>query len=226
MMDKLADSQAKLVSLDRPENRSCRVLLVDDHRLILEVICVALSDGFGPGTFVSETAYTVDAALQMIDLGGHYDVVLLDYQIPGSTGLDGLTKLISANNGKVVLFSGIATKEVVDQAMKLGASGYIPKTIPLRTLRNAIQFVAAGEVFLPIDFLQDKVEPKARALGLKPGEMRVLRLLCQGYPNKKIYDELNLQPATVKVALRSICRKLGVRNRTEAVIEAQKHGLV
>ena len=206
-------------------NDVCRVLLVDDHSLILETMSVALADKSGPNALRLETAHTVDAALQKIASDGPYDAVLLDYQVPGMAGLDGLKSLIAANGGKVILFSGVATPRVVERAMEMGASGYIPKTLQLKTLRHAIQFVAEGEVFLPVEFMRNRVATGENDLGLKPREMRVLRLLCQGLQNKEIGGELNLEETIVKLDLRSICRKLGVKNRTQAVIEARKLGL-
>lgn len=206
-------------------NDVCRVLLVDDHSLILETMSVALGDVSGPNPLMLETANTVDAALQQIASCGRYDAVLLDYQVPGMAGLDGLKSLIAANGGKVILFSGVATPRVVERAMEMGASGYIPKTLQLKTLRHAIQFVADGEVFLPVEFMRNRVATGANDLGLKPREMRVLGLLCQGLQNKEIGGELNLEETIVKLDLRSICRKLGAKNRTQAVIEARKLGL-
>lgn len=203
----------------------CRVLIIDDHTLILETMSVALTDVSGRKRMVVATAKTVDAALQKIESSGRYDVVLLDYQVPGMAGLDGMKSVITANGGKVVLFSGVATPRVIDRAMELGACGYIPKTMQIKTLRHAIEFVADGEIFLPVEFIRNRAMTGVNDLGLKPREMRVLDLLCKGFQNKEIGGELNLEETTVKLDLRSICRKLGAKNRTQAVIEARKLGL-
>jgi two-component system, NarL family, nitrate/nitrite response regulator NarL len=208
-----------------PLSEVCRVLLVDDHSLILEVMSVALQDKSTSFPLELETATTVEAALQKIELRGPYDVVLLDYQVPGMSGLDGLRAVISSNGGSVVLFSGNVSRQIVEQAMEIGASGYIPKTLQLKTLRHAIQFVANGEVFLPAEYMRNPANAATANLGLKPRETRVLGFLCQGLQNKQIGRELDLEETIVKLDVKSICRKLGVRNRTQAVIEAGKLGL-
>jgi DNA-binding NarL/FixJ family response regulator len=202
-----------------------RVLLVDDHSLILESMSVALRCTQGPQPLEVDTAITVDAALRKIEMHGAYDVVLLDYQVPGMQGLEGLRTLIGSNGGSVVLFSGVASRQVVEKAIEFGASGYIPKTLQLKTVRLAIQFVANGEVFLPVEFMRDAATATTASLGLKSRETRVLGLLCQGLQNKEIARELDLEETIVKLDVKSICRKLGARNRTQAVIEAGKLGL-
>lgn len=204
----------------------CKVLLVDDHSLIIEVISAALRGKPGKDDMVVDTATTVKDALQKIARNGRYDVVLLDYQVPGMSDLAGLRSLIASNGGGVVLFSGTASSRIVERAIELGASGYVPKTSSLKTMRHAIQFVADGEIYLPADYLLKRSTGPAADFGLKPRERQVLELLCQGLQNKQIGNELGLEETIVKLDLRSICRKLGAANRTQAVIEARKLGLV
>jgi DNA-binding NarL/FixJ family response regulator len=150
--------------------------------------------------------------------------VLLDYDGPGMEGLDGLTRMIQANGGSVALFSGVANWSIVERAVKLGASGFIPKTLPVRTLGHAIRFIVDGELYLPSEFMLHKPDG-ANEFGLKPREMRALALLCEGKQNKEIGAELGVEETTVKADVKSICRKMGVRNRTEAVIKAIKMGM-
>jgi len=114
----------------------------------------------------------------------------------------------------------------VELALDQGATGFIPKTLPLRTLGHAIRLIADGEVFLPADYMRRAYAGESTGFGLKPREMRVLALLCEGMQNKEIGRELGMEEVIVKMDVKAICRKLGVRNRTQAVIAAHKYGIL
>jgi len=199
-----------------------RLLVVDDHRLLTDT----LRDAFNPSDgFTVDTVASVDEARAMIVEHGRYDVVLLDYDVPGMDSLRGLSLLINLNEGGVVLFSGVASWMVVERALEAGASGFIPKTLALKTLGHAIRLVADGGMYVPAEYLLQTSQDDKQNLGLKPREMRVLGLLCEGMQNKEIGRELGIEETIVKTDVKSICRKLGVRNRTQAVIAANKNGL-
>jgi DNA-binding NarL/FixJ family response regulator len=198
-----------------------RILIVDDHALLNETLTPVLQKNEG---FRVESFTDMDTAITQIETNGRYDAVLLDYDGPGMEGLDGLTRMIQANGGSVALFSGVANWSIVERAVKLGASGFIPKTLPVRTLGHAIRFIVDGELYLPSEFMLHKPDG-ANEFGLKPREMRALALLCEGKQNKEIGAELGVEETTVKADVKSICRKMGVRNRTEAVIKAIKMGM-
>jgi DNA-binding NarL/FixJ family response regulator len=108
----------------------------------------------------------------------------------------------------------------------MGANGFIPKTLPLKTVAHALRFIAAGEVYVPADVLLRMRTRDDGGLGLKPREMRVLGFLNEGMQNKEIGREIGVEETIVKMDVKSICRKLGVRNRTQAVLAARKHGVV
>ncbi len=200
-----------------------RVLVVDDHTLLVETVIASLTAEFG---FSVHAAGDVDTALRMIAQHGRFDAILLDYDVPGMNALDGLRRLKEANEGHVVLFSGVVSRTTVDLALEQGAGGFIPKTLPLRTLGHAIRIVADGEVFLPAEFIRRTNASDIVNFGLKPRELRVLALLCEGMQNKEIGRELGLDEVIVKMDVKSICRKLDVRNRTQAVIVALRQGLL
>lgn len=200
-----------------------RVLVVDDHTLLVETVVASLKGEFG---FAVDAAGDVDTALAKIARDGPFDAILLDYDVPGMNALDGLRRLKAANDGRVVLFSGVVNRTTVDLALDQGAGGFIPKTLPLRTLGHAIRLVADGEVFLPAEFIRRTNAGDGTDFGLKPRELRVLALLCEGLQNKEIGRELGLEEVIVKMDVKSICRKLDVRNRTQAVIAALRQGLL
>lgn len=198
------------------------VLIVDDHLLVSETLAAGL---LAEGGFRLDVVKDLEMACQKIEEHGRYDVVLLDYQIPGVQGLQGLRQLIEANNGGVALFSGVAGWSIVQAAMEQGASGFIPKTSTLRTLVHAIRFIADGEAYFPTELLRRLSGLDGPVLGLKPREFRVLAHLCEGLQNKEIGREVGIDEVIVKMDVKAICRKLGVRNRTEAALAARKLGV-
>lgn len=200
-----------------------RILIVDDHTLLIETVVASLTSEFG---FSVEAAGDIASAMAMIDQHGNFDVILLDYDVPGMKALEGLRSLMEANDGPVVLFSGVVNRTTVEMALDQGASGFVPKTLGLRALGHALQLVANGEVFLPAEFIRHANTNDTADFGLKPRELRVLALLGQGMQNKKIGLELGLEEVIVKMDVKSICRKLEAENRTQAVIAAMRHGLI
>ena len=198
------------------------VLIVDDHVLISQTLQSGLE---AEGGFDVDSVSDIKSATNQIAARGTYDVVLLDYQLPGVQGLQGLRQLVEANQHGVVLFSGVAGWSIVERAIAQGASGFIPKTSPLKTLVHALKFVADGESYLPAEYMRRALTPGGANFGLKPREMQVLAYLCEGLQNKEIGREVGIEEMIVKMDVKSVCRKLGVRNRTEALIEARRHGL-
>ena len=196
------------------------VLLVDDHALIGESLAASLPT---LGDFQVRTAMNIAEALEAIATHGRFDVVLLDYALPGTVGFEGLQRVLEANGAGVVLFSGHVPSNVIDRALAMGAMGYIPKTTALKTLENALRLVAGGAAYVPVEHL---LGPKEDAPQLKPREMQILQHVCAGQQNKEIAFALGLSEVIVKADVKAICRKLGVRNRTEAALKARQDGLV
>jgi two-component system, NarL family, nitrate/nitrite response regulator NarL len=204
------------------QDSSISVLIVDDHALVRETIALSLSLD---GDWTFNVSPDINSALQAIRENGRYNTVLLDYEVPGTQGLEGLEKLIEANEGGVALFSGVASNLIARRALEAGASGFIPKTLPLKSLKNAIRFIAEGEVYVPADFTLRESKTQGDH-GLKPRELQVLSYLAEGLPNKEIGRRLGSTETIVKLDVKSICRKLDVKNRTQIVIEAGRRGLI
>lgn len=198
------------------------VLVVDDHVLLSDTVAVAFSSS---DAFAVDAVASIDAALARIAEVGPYDVVLLDYSMPGSDGLAGLRQVITANGKGVAIFSGVIPLTVVERALALGAMGFIPKTLPLKTVESAVRMIADGEVFVPYNYVQQVLGKEDHASGLKPRERQVLTLVCDGAQNKEIAHDLGLSEVIVKADVKAICRKLGVRNQTEAALLARSEGL-
>lgn len=148
--------------------------------------------------------------------------------MPGMNGLDGLARAKEANEPwPVALMSGIAPKATAQAALDAGAIGFLPKTMAANSMINAIRFMAAGETFVPVKFMtaEEPEETNELAKGLSPRELEVLDGLCRGLANKEIARELDLQEVTIKLHVKTLCRKLEAKNRTHAAMIAKEAGL-
>ncbi len=203
-----------------------RVLIADDHVLVRDTIAAFVEASGGIST---DTAVDLSEAIGRIRENGRYDLVLLDYRMPGMAGLEGLSQaLVENGDASVALISGDASREVAEQAVAAGAIGFLPKTMGAKSLVNAIRFMAAGETFVPFDVLQDADSTPDHPLAatLSGREKDVLAGLCQGLSNKEIAREIGIQEVTVKLHVKTLCRKLNARNRTQAAMIAKDAGLV
>jgi DNA-binding NarL/FixJ family response regulator len=149
--------------------------------------------------------------------------------MPGMNGLDGLKIALTDGKGaRVALMSGTAPREVAEQALEMGAAGFLPKTLPAKSLVNAVRFMAMGEQYAPIDFMTAAAEVtpfNALAEKLSPRELQVLKGLCEGKANKEIARDLGIQEPTVKLHMKTLYRKIGAHNRTQAAMTAKEAGL-
>jgi len=202
-----------------------RILIADDHDMVLETIAAFLKNEI-EAEF--KTAADLPGALDLIERTGRFDLVLLDYNMPGMNGLKGLTKALDANGGQgVAILSGNVSNKTAHEAMEAGAIGFLPKTLKANTMVNALRFMLSGEKFIPLSVLQDEDDPSGHPLtrNLTQREIEVLEGLCKGLSNKEIANNLDLQEVTIKLHVRTLCRKLEVRNRTQAALAAKEAGL-
>ncbi len=202
-----------------------RLLLADDHELVRDTLVMFLE---GQDDFVVSTAGTFDEACKMILSHDPYDLVLLDLNMPGMNGLAGLQKAMELNGGqRVALLSGQAPQSIVQEALATGAAGFIPKSMSATSLVNAVRFMEKGDQFAPIDFMQSagNIGSNPLATQLTRRELQVLKGLTEGKSNKEIGRDLDIQEPTVKLHVKTLYRKIGVANRTQAAMVAREAGL-
>ena len=203
-----------------------RILIADDHDLLRETLSMFLAS---EGSIDTALASTFDAALDLIQSEEKFDLILLDYNMPGMAGLNGLKRAMEASGGSpVALMSGIASRSVAEEALAFGAAGFVPKTLAAKTLVNAVRFMAMGEKYAPIDFMtadDPTVAPNPLAQKLSRRELQVLEGLSKGKSNKEIARDLDLQEPTIKLHVKTLYRKIGAANRTQAALIAKEEGL-
>ena len=193
--------------------RPMRILLADDHPLFVDALQTLIERSI-PGSQVAVVT-GLDAARRALAGPHHIDLAIIDLHMPDSHGFEGIERALREFPGTPILvISGTATSADVSRAIALGAKGFLPKNLPGKVIEAALQVVVSGGTYVPAEYVR---APQAEPAGtLTPRETQVLTLLAGGQSNKEIGRALALQEITVKLHVRNIFRKLGVRNRVEA----------
>jgi len=210
-----------------------RILIAEDHELILEGLKVVLRR-LGADTTIRACRAFADALAAAKE--DDFDLVLLDRDLPGMNGIAGVEVFRAYFPApRVVVLADQVRRHEVLEAIRYGAMGFVPRTLGVEALLSALGLVLSGERFVPADLLSAEVLPgpghelpdaardgSFRALSGR--EADVLERLLDGLTNKEIGRALDIQEVTVKLHLRSVYRKLGVKNRAQAVGRALKSG--
>ena len=204
-----------------------RLVIADDHPLFRGALREAVSGLFQRADIAE--AGTFDDVSKILDRASEVDLILLDLAMPGVRGFSGLMYLRAQYPSvPIVIVSANDEPAVIRRCMDFGASGFIPKTLGVEAMRQAIASVLKGGVWTPPDVdLTAVADPQTVALlarlnTLTPQQVRVLMMLSEGLLNKQIAYELGVSEATVKAHVSAILQKLGVESRTQAVIAAAK----
>ena len=210
-------------------NDLSQVLIIDDHPLFREALSAAVAMAY-PEARSCEVS-NIEGAISALEADRDYDIALLDLNIPGVNGFEGLLKLRSLHPRlPVLVVSGLENEQIIDEAITYGAAGFLPKSMGREVLGTAISTILAGDVYVPVELstARDSTDGSAksdiieRLLSLTPQQLRVLFMLREGLLNKQIAYELDVGATTVKKHVSEILRKLRVHSRTQAVIEVSK----
>ncbi|WP_121066060.1 response regulator transcription factor [Chachezhania antarctica] len=201
-----------------------RILIADDHDLLREMLVMYLQN---EGGIETETAADLAGAKALVE-ENDFDLVLLDFSMPGMDGLKGLTQCLELEGShRVAIISGTATRDVAEEALAAGAAGFLPKTLSAKSLVNAVRFMAMGEQYAPMEFMRapepEEMHPLAAKLSQR--ERDVLKGLTEGKSNKEIARDLDIREPTVKLHMKTLYRKIGATNRTQAAMIARDEGL-
>ncbi|MBP0617452.1 response regulator transcription factor [Jiella mangrovi] len=205
-------------------------IVADDHPLFrgaLKEILLSLPQG----AEIVEAADFGEAAAAL-EKHGDADLLLLDLAMPGTSGLSGLVLLRAEHPSvPIAIVSASEDSQIIARALDLGASGFIPKSAGFDEIREAVETLLSGDVWLPKDVSldtpgdQEVADLIARMKTLTPQQTKVLSMLGRGLLNKQIAYELRVSEPTIKAHVSAVLLKLGVDSRTQAVIQLGKLGI-
>jgi DNA-binding NarL/FixJ family response regulator len=203
------------------------VLVADDHPLVRDALCRTVQRAEAQAC-VHEAADFAGIQAQCAAVAPA--LALIDLNMPGMNGLDGLRWLRQHFPAlALIVASGQEDAPTIRAVLATGARGFFPKSAAPELLLQAIRLVQAGGTYVPAGVMADFQDglPPARAdtAGLTPRQIDVLQRLLRGLPNKLIARDLGLTEGTVKIHIAAILRALQARNRTEAVVRARELGV-
>lgn len=219
----------------KPREGPIRVLVVDDQYAFTDMLRVVLD--LESDIEVVGTALTGEEGLQMA-LDTHPDVALIDYHMPGISGLEVIQGL-RANKEltKVIMLTGDTDEAVMAEAIAEGAVGYITKHQAIREVVDAVRRASEGEPVIPPFMIprilshfhrQQLQEQQAQAIRdkLSAREIEILQQLARGADNKVIGEALVISPHTVRTHIQNILTKMGVHSKLEATTLALQLGVI
>ncbi len=203
-------------------------LIADDHPLFRTALTQVIIKHY-PGSRITQ-CNDLEETIKTLQTDGDIDLLLLDLHMPGSQDLFGLVNIREQFPSiPVAIVSASEEQLIVNRAMGHGALGYITKSLSQEDMFSAIDSILAGDKWVPDQYRAHMrpISHEERTLATKiasltPQQYKVLCLLKEGWLNKQIGYELGVTEATIKAHITSIFRKLGVSNRTQAVIELNK----
>ncbi len=219
-----------------------KILVADDHELFLKGLEFILRDFLPEAELVFAKNY--QELFNEIGRAADFDLILTDLAMPGANWNEAISRIHTAlPETPIIILSAVFDKEIVHKTIEQGAAGYIPKTSPNAVILSAINLVLSGGVYIPPELLSDTLRNEFDVLKqvekitedqnveenlkiLTPRQIDVLGLISKGYSNKQIAYELGLTEGTVKLHVTAILKLLKVYNRTAAVIEAARLGLI
>lgn len=216
----LKATECRLKSLaDRLGALFMKILIVDDHPLFRAGFHAVLEQSALEAGVLSVSS--VPEAMQAMQRDGDIGLVLLDVHLKGDDGFNALKQIGTRfPTTACIMISGDDQESVAARAINSGASGFIPKSFTADEMIAAIQKVLAGEVFVPAKSTLQSPEPS----GLTLRQLEVISMLGRGFSNKEIARALDVAERTVKAHVSAVFEALNVRNRTQAVLVAQRRG--
>ncbi|MBF9001850.1 MULTISPECIES: response regulator [Vibrio] len=199
------------------------IIIADDHPLFRNALFQSVHMAVSGANLLEADSH--DALTQLLEKEPDVDLLLLDLKMPGANGMSGLVQLRNDYPDlPIVVISASEESSVVTQVKHHGAFGFIPKSSDMRSLIAALNQVLAGDPYFPEGLVNENSPTNdlaERIAALTPQQYKVLGMLSDGLLNKQIAYELHVSEATIKAHMTAIFRKLGVKNRTQAVILLQ-----
>ncbi len=200
-----------------------QILIADDHPIVRDGLNAVINDQ-PDMEVVAEAANGKDA----VELALQYrpDVTLIDLRMPQKNGVEAVTAIRAEwPQARIIILTTYDGDEDIYRALQAGAQAYLLKGMPRAELLDTIRAVHAGHKRLPPE-VATKLAERISAAELTDRERQVLKLIVEGYSNKEIGERLSITEGTVKSHVNGVLGKLGVHDRTQAVTEAVRRGIV
>lgn len=209
-----------------------KILIADDHVLFREALHLLLGALWPQAEILDAGSF--HEAFSLAEGNPDIRLALLDLNMPGNKGDDTVREFCSRfMDVPVVVVSGVDQRDSIERMLNNGAMGFIPKTTDPQEIRNALRLVVDGGIYLPPLLLQKVLPLEPQAISVNAGDInlterqfQVLRQMCNGNTNKEIGQALKMAEGTVKVHVAAIFNALGVSKRVDAVVKAQRMGLL
>lgn len=209
-----------------------KVLIADDHALFRDGLSIQLEQ-LAPQTIVFQ-AGNFSQAIKIIEDEPKLDLILVDLDMPDMQWEEGLRQLqMIAGDARIVVISASEDLRSIRRVIESGISGYIPKRADTKVLTGALKLILDGGTYFPpvvfegnVPAMKAAVTQVARGKSLTNRQSEVLGYVAEGLSNKQIAYEMGVSEATVKLHVNALLRSVGATNRTQAVIKAQKMGLI
>jgi DNA-binding NarL/FixJ family response regulator len=207
-----------------------KILIVDDHPMMREALQTAF-EGEADLEMIGEAPDAIKALKMLETLKP--DVIMMDMLLPGMSGLEAIEKIIEDDpQAKILVLSSMEDEERIVSAIQAGALGYFPKTAPRTYLLEAIRKVADGVPYMPAGITLKLFHGLRKAKIVQPAndvnasltsrQKEILALLSEGHSDDEIAKLLHLEESTVRAHVHHILRRLGLKNRAQAVAYANQ----
>lgn len=206
-----------------------KILIADDHALFRDGLAMRLEE-IDPDVILLQAA-TFSQALKILDQENDVDMIIVDLDMPDMKWEEGIEQLRQKSNEiNMVVISASEDVRSIRKVLASGIKGYIPKRSEPKIMHNALKLILEGGTYIPPALIENNAEiplnGNHRGKTLTNRQSQVLDLIAQGKSNKQIAYEMGVSEATVKLHINALLRSLKVNNRTQAVITAQKMGLI
>ncbi len=207
-----------------------KILIADDHALFRDGLAMRLEQ-INPDIILHQ-APTFSQAIKILDKEHNIDMVIVDLDMPDMRWEDGIEEIKKkAPNSSIVVISASEDIRNIRKILATGIKGYIPKRSEPKIMHNALKLILDGGTYIPPALIENSAEHgangyKGNGKTLTNRQSQVLDLIAQGKSNKQIAYEMGVSEATVKLHINALLRSLKVNNRTQAVVTAQKMGII
>lgn len=207
-----------------------KILIADDHALFRDGLAMRLEE-INPDIILHQ-APTFSQALKILDKETDINMVIVDLDMPDMKWEDGIRELKSKSpNSSLVVISASEDIRNIRKILATGIKGYIPKRSDPKIMHNALKLILDGGTYIPPALIETSSENSSNGYKnsnktLTNRQSQVLDLIAQGKSNKQIAYEMGVSEATVKLHINALLRSLKVNNRTQAVVTAQKLGII